>query len=234
MAVKVLLVVFSLSLALFGIQRQISNQEQNERARRGRIPLAIEEAKAKNQREVILPAPIPYYARTTSLDDALVHYTTVIAKPRSQYSQFTPLSKEIQTWYKFEVLDFLSQPRNSRCADCSFAKDIPPQLLPVRSDEIVVVRNTGTVVSDGVTVTTSDATFPDFKMNQPYLLFLSLDLETRVGLIEIGPAGVSTIESSGETTAVSDKSNKLNNELKTRYGKIDQIKRRLQFRRFPE
>ncbi len=234
MTVKVVLGVVFLVLALFGFQQLRSNQETKERVRRGRVPVAIEDAKAKNQEEVRLPAPIPFYAAVSSLDEALSHYSTVIAKPILQYSQVSPNSKEIETWYKLEVIEFLSQPKNSKCADCSFAKDVPPQLQPVQGNEIIVTRNTGSVVSDGVRVITSDLKFPDFKMNQPYLILLSLDLGTRVGLIELGPEGVSAIESDGRITPISDKSNKLNKELETRYGNIDQIKTQLKSRSFPE
>jgi hypothetical protein len=89
-------------------------------------------------------------------------------------------------------------------------------------------------VLDGINVTSSDRMFPDFKVNQKYLFFLSLDLSTRVGLIDLGQAGVSVIESDGQITPISHNSDRLNNEVKTRFGKIDQIKTQLRSRRFPE
>jgi hypothetical protein len=233
MTVKVVLGLLVLVLAVFGFQQLRSNQEIKERIRRGRVPVAIEDAKAQNQREVRLSAPIPYYAEVRSLDEALANYATVVARPVSQFTQINPDRKEIETWYKLEVVDFLSQPKLAKCTDCSFAKSVPTELQPVQANEIVVVRNTGSVVLDGIKVTSSDRMFPDFKMNQKYLFFLSLDLSTRVGLIDLGQAGVSVIESDGEITPISD-DNGLNNELKKRFGKIDQIKTQLRFRRFPE
>jgi hypothetical protein len=231
------IIVVSLCIAvtlLFGFQKIRSNHELKERMRRGRIPAAIEDARAKNQKEINLPAPIPLYASVKTLDDALANYSTIIAEPLLQYSEINPDSKEIQTWYKLNVLEFLSDPKNAKCTNCSFAQQVPTQLQPVEANEIILVRNIGTVVSDGVKVTTSDWSFPDFKPKQKYLLFLSIDPRTRIGSIDLGPAGVSTIESDGEIRAVSQYSNQLNTELKNRYGKIDQLQKQLHFRRFPE
>jgi hypothetical protein len=220
--------------ALLGFQRLRTNKELTDDLRRGRVAVAVEDAKARNQREAKLSAPIPYHAEVKDLDDALANYTTVIARPVFQYSQVNTDSKEIETWYKFEVSDFLSQPKLAKCTNCSSTKSVPSELNPIQANEIVVVRNTGSVVLDGIKVTSSDRMFPDFTINQKYLLFLSLDLNTRFGFIDLGQAGVSVVESDGQVTPISDKSARLNNELKLRFGKIDQIKKRLQFRRFPD
>ena len=235
MTAKVILAGFSLGLALlFGIQQLRSNQEKKERMRRGRVPVAVEDAQSKNQREVSLPASFPYYASVKDLDDALANYTTVIAKPVLGHSQMNAESKEIETWYKLEIIDFLSQPKNGKCPDCSFAKDVPSELQPIQANEIVVVKNTGSITLEGIKVTTSDQAFPDFTMNQKYLLFLSLDSATRVGSVELGPAGVSAIEPDGQIAPVSEKSNTLTKQLEERYGNVDEVKRQLRFRRFPQ
>lgn len=233
MIAKSFLVVLVLGL-IFGVLHWRSNKETKERMRRGRVSVAIEDAKATNQNVVQLRAPIPYYASVKTLDEALSNYTTVIGKPVVQFSQLDADSKEIETWYKIKVTDFLSQPKNVKCASCSLANHTPSQLQPIDADEIILVRNTGTITSEGVTVTTTDAMFPDFKINQKYLFFLSFDPATRVGSLELGPAGVSAVEPDGQLTAASTGNGKLTAELKTRYGKIDRIRSELRFRRFPE
>ena len=146
----------------------------------------------------------------------------------------TPTTKEIETWYKLQIVDFLSEPQSARCTDCSASRDVPQQLQPVLEDEILLVRNTGTVVSEGVKVTSSDLIFPDLKLNQEYLLFVSIDLRTRVGVIELGATGVSTIDADGQISPVNAGRGQLSNELKARYGKMDKIQMNLKSQRFSE
>jgi hypothetical protein len=235
MIIKVFATVAILGVALFGFQQLKSTRNLEDSLIRGKAAVAAEDAKAKGQREVKLSAPIAYYAQVNSLDDALANYTTLIARPISQHSQISPSSKQIETSYKLEVIDFLSKPKaTKKCTHCPFAKAIPSELQPVQGNEVVVVRNTGTVVLDGVKVTSSDKEFPDFKLNQKYLFFLLLDLNTRVGFIDLGQAGVSVVESDGQVSPVSANFGKLSKELRTRFGKINQIKTGLQSRRFPE
>jgi arginyl-tRNA--protein-N-Asp/Glu arginylyltransferase len=122
-----------------------------------------------------------------------------------------------------------------KCSDCSSTKYVPAELQPIKSDEIVIRRNTGTVVADEVEVTSIDLLYPEFKLHQQYLFFLSYDGETRVGTIELGAAGVSAIGTNGQVTPISEKSNRLNKQLTSRYGDdISQIRAELKFRRFPE
>lgn len=219
---------------LFGFQQFKSNADKKERTRRGRVPVAIEDAKANNQREVKLRAPIGFYAASRSLDDSLTHYTTLIAQPITQFTRLDPDSKEIETWYKFNVIDFLSQPKNAVCAACSSSRIIPPEIQPVSANEILLVRNTGTMVEEGVKITTTDDEFPDFDTNKKYLFFVSLDPATRIAFLELGPAGVSVVEADGKFSSLSAKKTKLVDELKARYTDMDQAKTHLRFRRFPE
>lgn len=234
MGIKLVLGALVLVVAGFGLLQLRSNYQDKQRMARGRVSLAVEHAKANKKSEITLPAPIPFYAAVGNLDDALSRYSTVVAKPIQEFSQINPESKEVETWYKLEVVDFLSAPQNAKCTNCSFPKNAPPELQPVQENEILVVQYTGTVVSDGVKVTSTDLTFPDFKLNQQYFLLLSLDLQTRVGLIELGPAGVSSIDSNGELSPVYAKSPKLSQALTERYGKIDKIKQNLKSRSFAQ
>src|SRR5437870_5365394 len=108
MGAKLILGLF-LAMGLFvGAQQWRSNQELKERARRGRVPVAIEDARASNKTEVTLRAPIAFHAAVKDLNDALANYTTMIAEPIAQYTQVSPDSKEIETWYKLKVVEFLS------------------------------------------------------------------------------------------------------------------------------
>jgi hypothetical protein len=200
---------------------------------RGRVVVAIEDAKAKGKQNVQLTAPIPYYASVNSLDDALAHYTTVLAAPVRSESRISSDSRNIETWYKLHIVDFLSEPKeSSKCSSCFSLTDVPAELLPINEDEIVVVKNGGSIVSDGIKVTSTDFAYGDLKLNEQYLLFLSLDRHTRVASVELGPTGVLVVDNDGEIEGINAQLSKLGNDLKNRYGKIHRIKEQLKFRRF--
>lgn len=234
MAPKILLGFLILIIGLFGMQQLWSNYNQKEKVKLGRVALAVEDAKSRGKRDLQLPALIPYYAAVSNLDEALANYSTVIARPVARQSQIGLNSKEIETWYKLEIIHYLSQPnRVSDCVSCRPAIEIPTELRSVGENELIMVRNVGSVVSDGIRITSTDLMFPEFKIGHEYLLFVSIDASTRIGEFELGPAGVSVIDSSGELKPISEKSHKLNDELVSRFGRIEQIKEQLKFRKFP-
>lgn len=235
MTLKVILgtvvIIFAL---LFGVQQLISNREKKERTQRGRVAAAIEDARAQNRTEATLSAPIGYYASVKSLDDALAHYTTLIAEPIAQVSRMDQEGKGIETWYKFRVIEFLSQPKDGECRTCVAAKVVPTELQPVEPNELLLPRNIGTITSEGITVTVKDENFPTFEPKKKYFLFVLFDAATRVAALDLGPAGVHVVEADGQMSPISSKASKLNDELRSRYRNIDRARTGLRFRRFPE
>lgn len=196
MAVKILVALIISVVALFGLHTVWTKYQLKHDLRRDSFDKLIKRAKAEGKQEIHLLPSIPYYASVNSLDEALVNYSTVLAKPVSTHVQLNSESQNLETWYKMQVVDFLSQPNQSKpCSACRSrqGETIPPNVIPTLENEFVLVKNTGSLVFDGIKVTSSDATFPDFEVNQTYLLFLSLDLSTRIAAIELGPAGVAKI-----------------------------------------
>jgi hypothetical protein len=236
MAVKILVALIITVVALFGLHTVWTNYQLKHDFRRDSFDKLIKKAKAEGKQEIQLLPPIPYYASVNSLDEALVNYSTVLAKPVSVHVQLNSESQNIETWYKMQVVDFLSQPNQSKpCSACRSrqGETIPPKVFPTQENEFVLVRNTGSLVSDGIKVTSNDATFPDFELNQTYLLFLSLDLTTKIAAIELGPAGVAKVNSDGELAPVNESQARLSETLAHTYGKVDKIKEQLKLRRFP-
>lgn len=233
MTIKILALIGIFIAGGVVVQQLRSKRNVDEVLLKGRIRLAAETAKEKNQSEITIDAPIPYYAGVRDLDEALAKYSTVIARLVSRHSFISSDTKEITTWYKFEVTDFLSQPRAMSCNSCPSAKSMPSEITPNKENEILLVRNVGTVVEDGVRVNSVERAFPDFQLNKQYLLFISIDLQTRIASIELGPAGVSIIEPEGQISSVSS-ATRLNSELRKRFGKVENVKSALRFRRFPE
>jgi hypothetical protein len=226
---------FLVLLGLFiGGQQWRSNQQKKEMAKRGRVALAIEDAQSRNQTKVTLTAPIVFHASFKGLDDALAKYTTLIAQPIAQYTHVSSNTKEIETWYKLKVIEFLSEPKNNPCMECSQSGVMPTEMQPTQPDEIVMARNTGTINSEGVTVTTLDPTFPDFDMDQKYLFFVSLDPHTRVASLPLGASAALIVRGDDRIESISQRHSQLSAELVGRYGSLSQIKNALRFRRFPE
>lgn len=211
-------VVFLLAI-IVGFQELRSNQELKERARRGRVPAAIEDAKPKNEMEAKVRAPIGYYASVKSVEEALAHYSTVIAQPVDQVTKLSTDGKEIETWFKFKA-DYLSQPTQTACKTCLNPQLIPPELQPLQQDEFVLRRGIGTIESNGVTVTSFDDDFPSFKHSQKYFMFVSLNPTTGVASLELGPEGVSLIETNGNLSPLSPRHQTLTGRLRASYGDI--------------
>lgn len=233
MGIKILAFIGILVVGSVAVQQLRSKRSVDEVLLKGRIRLAAETAKEKNQSEITIAAPIPIYAEVRDLDAALAKYSTVIVRLVSRHSFISSDTKEITTWYKFEVTDFLSQPTAKSCNSCPSAKSMPSEVSPTKENEILLVRLVGTVVEGGVRVTSVDRNFPDFQFNKQYLLFIEMDLQTRIASIALGPEGVSTIEPDGQVSSVSS-ATRLNSELRKRFGKVENVKSALRFRRFPE
>lgn len=236
MATKVLVALILSVVALFGVHSAWTNYQLKNDSKGRRFDRLVKQAKAEGKHEIKLMPRIPYYASVSGIDEALTTYTTVLVKPQAFHVQLNSESQDIETWYKMKVVEYLSQPSKPvPCLTCTLKQNqtIPQDVFPTLDDEFVLVKNTGSLVSDGVTVNSSDATFPDFVLNETYFLFLSLDLKTKIGVIELGPAGVAKINSDGQLTAINNNQGKLTRILAERYGQIDQVKEQLKHRRFP-
>lgn len=233
MAPKIIIGFIVIIAAIIGIsQAWFSHEAKNETAISD-IHKKVQTAKAKGQRELRLPAPIPYYASVRDLDDALGNYSTVLVEPTFVHTRLSSDSSRIEAWYKFKIIDFLSQPEKPHaCGSCEAIKEIPPEVLPVNEDEVLVVQYAGKLEVDGVKVYSEDSFFPEYQLNQKYLLFLTLDVNSRIASVELGPQGVSFISPDGELQSIGSSDQKLTQSLKDRYGKINTLKDALKFRKF--
>lgn len=233
MSPKTVVGLLLLLVALLGIGKAWSNYQDKKEASVRDIRIKVQSAKTRGEKKLQLPAPIPFYAGVHDLDDALGHYSTVIAYPTLKHSQLNADSTSLETWYKFKVTDFLSQPEKPHvCESCKHAENIPPEVLPVNEDELIVKRGGGSLEVDGVRVYVQDASFPDYQIGQKYFLFLIVDLNSRTASVELGPQGVSLINSNGKLDPVGPPNTKLNASLQKRFARIDDLRDALKFRKF--
>ncbi|HEY0097646.1 MAG TPA: hypothetical protein VGB76_01720 [Pyrinomonadaceae bacterium] len=186
-----------------------------ESEKRGTLRQQIAKAKSNGQLELNLSGLIANYEQVKNLDDALTRYTVLIAQPVEERSYLNE-HDSITTWYKFKILEPVSQPAVAKSFD--FIQP-PVELLPLNDDEILVPRIGGTLTVDGVKVTRSEHIFPTFKKSRKYLIFVLLDNSIKVGLPDLGPAGVLTINDDNSLTPINDVTLPLEKELKARYGK---------------
>ncbi|HKP73814.1 MAG TPA: hypothetical protein VJT82_12805 [Pyrinomonadaceae bacterium] len=219
-----LLFTLATVLIVVGITWTKSSSQQNVNER-GTIAWHVQNAKKSGKKQVEIPAPIPIYAAVNGLDDALARFTTVVAQLVEMKSYVQDRSK-IVTWYKFRVLEYLSQPPQSECPDCLNDIVIPEELRPLQADEFVVSDVGGSVLVDGVEVSSRDSEFrQSFSLSQKYLLFLSLDSSRRVGSLNIGPSAIFTIDSDDVLAPVTKRPHPIGQDIeKTSRNSLSRVK----------
>lgn len=153
-------------------------------------------AQAQGQSEVNLGTDISWEG-IDDLNSALSRYTVVdavaIAKNSYVLDEFS-----IGTWYKFRVNYTIKQNPLVECSQCSSnIPDPPAELLPLGSNEILVLHPGGSQLVSGVTINVTVSDFPDFTLNQRYLLFIDFDSTKRVATVSVGPPGVYFVEANG-------------------------------------
>ena len=62
-----------------------------------------------------------------------------------------------------------------------------------------------------------DSSFPDYQIGQKYFLFLIVDLNSRIASVELGPRGVSVINSTGKLEPIGPYNTTLNAGLEKRF-----------------
>lgn len=135
------------SLTAFKV-RSRSQKEQIEELQnapdKGTIAWHARLAKAKGERKVVLPRPdwiaFKCYSTAENLDEALSQYGAVVAQPISYRTYIVSTNElykdnEIRTWYKFRILENLSDKPIPVCRNCGDPdsdreKLIPQEMLP--------------------------------------------------------------------------------------------------------
>ena len=153
-----------------------------------------------------------------SLDEALARYTVVEATPISKTS-YVMDQYSIGTWYKFRINRFLKQNSIPPCTDCS-AMPEPPAGTSLNWDEMMVMHGGGLQVVDGVTFQVTVPDYPDFSINQRYLLFIDYDPNTKVGMVSVGPPGIYLVNGYGTLSHVyeADPDDPIGSGLAASYG----------------
>jgi len=181
---------------------------------RGALRQQIAKAKSKGEAHLNLPGLVANYEQVKDLEDALSRYTVVIGQ-LIEVKSYISEQDSVTSWYKFKVLDNVFQPAVSKSLDFIHP---PAELLPLNDDEILIPRIGGTLSVDGISVVRSEQGFSAFEKSNKYLLFVLLDNVTKVGLPDLGVAGVLTVTDDDSLVSVNNQMLILEKELKSRYG----------------
>jgi hypothetical protein len=180
----------SASIALGYVKSTSQTPQESVRPKsHGRLKQRVQKAKEKGETKLELHGWIFNRAQFINLDHTFKGFHLVEAELVSKKSVVEE-DELINTWYKFRIIDTLSKAEITY--DFSFMKP-PPEMMPLQADEILVPVGGGTMMIDGVEVSSGEPGEPGvraFDENQKYLFFLCVDPATKVGTVDFGAAGV--------------------------------------------
>lgn len=219
-------VTISLILSIPSFQNSSRIAELESSSEKGKITWYAELAKAKGQKEIGIGATLVRYAVPRSFDDALANYSVVVVEPLSSKTQVT--TYDIQTWYKFRIIEELST-ASKICAGCSTGPEPPPDLLPLNDREFLASKPGGEAVVDEIKIVSKDIKFPDFQPNKRYLLFVAFDSTQTLGILRMGPWGSFRITPDAKLKAFDEKlKHHVIDEITNRFGNsLDQLSKHL-------
>ena len=211
-----LLIIIGLAFLGFGLIKTTSKigQDQDRPPAQNRLHWHIEQAKAQGKSKISVPGPIIEYAGVNmGLEEALQHYSIVIAEPVGSKSYVID-GNNVRTWHKFKVTEVLAEKPPLTCDTCGSPPTIPVEMLPINDQEFVLPAAGGTVVVDGVELTESNYLLPPFELGKRFVFFLSIS-PSRLGQLAGGPSGVFMVDENG---LLKSKSNQpLRNEILSRF-----------------
>lgn len=190
--IATLLIAIFFFIAVSTFQDKAKIQELEKSPDRGKLKWHSQMAKAKGEQNVLLRSSLVDYPMPLSLEDALENYHLVVAEPIFSRSYAT--TDNIKTWYKFRLLEELSAPPTN-CVDCFNSIDLPQELLPVQPGEFLSVKGGGEAEVDGIKITSSDPTFPNFETGKRYLLLVAFDSNKTFAALRTGPWGAFALNS---------------------------------------
>lgn len=175
----------------------------------------VDQTKARGEKEIILNAPFVDYpggSLSTHIDDAISAFTAVIAEPVKE-EVIAQDTGEILTWYKFQIIDQLSDHNPYDCAQCAAP---PADFFPIAKDQFAMSKFGGAVTIDGIKLIMVDPTFPQLELHKRYFLFISRN-SFGVATIGVGANGVFGVDASGSMTPLTNNPHSIKDDIKNRF-----------------
>jgi hypothetical protein len=229
----VILRLFSLLLTFsIGVAVHVALQKSKERKmtltyeqwrERGTIKWYAQQAKAKGEKEALIypPTSCPAEFRNpkNAVAEAASNGSVVVAQPLEKKSSIWG-DRQIVTWYKFRIIENLN---NKSFPEGVLYKDVPEELLPLQSDEFLMVRTGGSVEVDSIKVIGVSDGIPDFSSSNQYLLFLmpasyNYPAPTgKTGILPYGSRSIFTVNAEGVIEPAFRDAHPLKKEIESRY-----------------
>lgn len=242
MKIKLLLLAASLIILTVAIWAAVGNVRTQSQAQqkqladlekapdRGTINWHVRVAKAKGVKRISLPVRIADYASgVKDLDEALTYNGLVLAEPLEMKSVIVN-DTGILTWYKFRIIENLTNKPLPQCSSCAPTDLVIPQgLSELSQGEIFIPEPGGEVEVDGIRLVYQDSKFSPFEIAKKYLLLLQTDSSGRIGLITMGPTGVYTLDDYDRLESMDKSPHHLKFEINDRFNSsIKSLKNHLQ------
>ena len=212
MRIKLLLVLLVAAVSVLLIKQVASFskvQDTVKNLREGQITRQVNKAKAEGKSEIEIGSGVdtvdyPVITAPDGARDLLSSYSLVVVQPKEKRSYAVDGDSRIVTWYKFRIKEKLSEGKTAG----SYEPPLPQEMVPLQSDEILVLTEGGVVDVDGVKVRHKPADSPLFLLNKQYLLLVARH-DSGYGELVVGPSGTFLLEHEGKfhplkKTATSD------------------------------
>lgn len=221
----VAVVILLIGLGVKGILNS-SNQQTNYEKWRDKNSLKEIARRSKFERKgkVTIPGPfIDYPGMEMKLEEATRDYSVVVGQVIENKSY--PFDSDgVRTWYRFKIIDLLSEKYGDYCHTCPEAPEVPADFSPVSPNEILVATAGGTVNADGVELTMNNRSLPPFENGKKYLLVISIT-PSRVALLGAGPAGIFRVDENERLEAVDKGNRPMQAEISERFaGDLPKLK----------
>lgn len=223
----IIIVLLVAAAAAVGVVRTASTIQKEPVPYKDRLKWYANQAKNKGQQKIAVPAPLVEYlggAGTISAEQAFSTSTVVVAHLVSKQSTYSDAN--ITTWNKFAIDEALSEAKDLPCPGCVLPSP-PATVLPLSPGEFLLPKTGGTVNIDGVEVLQSVEDYPEYELNQKYVLLINL-YPSGVARTIGGPVGVFKVLPNDKLAPISESEHKIRKDFKDLYGNsLAQVRKRL-------
>lgn len=223
--------VFSLASLVF-----LTKPEQT-RAEPGTLDWYAEQARHQGADTWEFGSGIFEYVEPRTWDEMLATQSLVVVEPIETRSYPNHDNTGIWSWWRFRIVEVLSQQDLSSCYTCSIPTVLPADFPPAQADQIVLEKYSGSLTHNGAWLTAVEPSFPEYVIGQRYLLILDLDPRDRSAAVRMGPLGVYRIDSAGNFACVCEsvgRENPYRDELRLRYeNSLANLRAALKIKLFP-
>lgn len=195
---------------------------------RGTLKWLARKAKSEKKQNIVISGPIvEHLGEGDDPNYALSNYSFVIAQP-IQSNIYQPREREIITWYKFRILETISE----RPPLPNIPNIDPPQdMFPLNEDELLLAKYGGSVIVDDINIVMDDFNFPQFDKDKRYLLIISKN-SSRVATLWAGPTGAYEITPDDLIKPVNDHPHPMKDVFKNRFhNSSGQLRQQLSIRK---